>query len=81
MTRYAADTPDTGPVGIIPLNRGTMARAQQYVVGVPIRTLDGIHLAACAQFEESTLDEVQFLSRDNRQNQAAPALGIVLLEG
>ncbi len=80
MARYAADTSDTGPVGIIPLHRGTIERAQQYVLSVPVRTLDAIHLAACAQFDESTPDEVQFLSRDNGQNQAAQALGIVLLE-
>ena len=80
MVRYAADTSDTGPLGVIPLERGTMERAQEYVMRAPVRTLDAIHLAACARFDESTPHEVQFLSRDNRQNQAAQALGIALLE-
>ncbi|WP_375504622.1 hypothetical protein [uncultured Jatrophihabitans sp.] len=80
LKRYAADTSDTGPLGVIPLDGAVIARAQEYVLSTSVRTLDAIHLAACARFGESTPDEVRLLSRDNRQNQAAHALGIALAE-
>lgn len=81
LKRYAADTSDTGPLGVIALDGDVIARAQEYVLSTSVRTLDAIHLAACARFGESTPDEVRLLSRDNRQNQAAHALGIALAEG
>lgn len=80
LSQYAADTSDTGPLGVIALDRDTIARAQQYVLSAPVRTLDAIHLAACARFDECTPDQVRLLSRDHRQNQAAHALGIALAE-
>lgn len=80
LDRYAADTSDTGPLGVIGLDSDTIALAQRYVRQTPLRTLDAIHLAACARFGESTPDEVRLLSRDNRQNDAAQALGIGLAE-
>lgn len=78
LDRYAADTSDTGPLGVVAVDSATIARAQQYVRTTPLRTLDAIHLAACALFGESTPEDVRLLSRDNRQNAAAPALGIAL---
>ncbi|CAN5621791.1 type II toxin-antitoxin system VapC family toxin [soil metagenome] len=80
LDRYAADTSDTGPLGVVALDSDTIALAQRYVLSTPLRTLDAIHLAACARFGESTPDEVRLLSRDNRQNEAAQALGIALAE-
>ncbi|MDT0262189.1 type II toxin-antitoxin system VapC family toxin [Jatrophihabitans lederbergiae] len=80
LDRYAADTSDTGPLGVVALDSDTIALAQRYVLSTPLRTLDAIHLAACARFGESTPDEVRLLSRDNRQNEAAYALGIALAE-
>lgn len=80
LDRYAADTSDTGPLGVVALDSNTIALAQRYVLSAPLRTLDAIHLAACARFGESTPDEVRLLSRDNRQNEAAQALGIALAE-
>lgn len=80
LDRYAADTSDTGPVGVVAVDSHTIALAQRYVLRAPLRTLDAIHLAACARFGESTPDEVRLLSRDNRQNEAANVLGIVLVE-
>lgn len=80
LDRYAADTCDTGPVGVVALDRDTIALAQRYVLSAPLRTLDAIHLAACSRFGESTSDEMRLLSRDHRQNEAAQALGIVLVE-
>jgi predicted nucleic acid-binding protein len=80
LERYAADTADTGPLGVIPLDSATLALAQRYVLAAPVRTLDAIHLAACARFAEATPDEVRLLSRDNRQNEAAQELGIALTE-
>jgi len=79
LDRYSADTSDTGALGVVALDSDTIARAQRYVRTAPLRTLDAIHLAACAQFGESTPDEVRLLSRDNRQNAAAHALGIALV--
>lgn len=80
LDRYAADTSDTGPLGVVALDSDTIALAQRFVLSAPLRTLDAIHLAACARFGESTPDEVRLLSRDNRQNEAAQALGIALAE-
>jgi len=80
LARYAADTSDAGPLGVLALDSDTIALAQRYVLTAPLRTLDAIHLAACARFGESTPDEVRLLSRDNRQNEAAHALGIALAE-
>lgn len=80
LDRYAADTCDTGPLGIIGLDSDTISLAQRYVLQTPLRTLDAIHLAACTRFAESTTDDVRLLSRDNRQNEAALALGIGLAE-
>lgn len=80
LNRYAADTSDTGPLGVIALDRDIIALAQQYVLTAPVRTLDAIHLAACARFDECTPGQVRLLSRDHRQNQAAQALGIALAE-
>ncbi len=80
LDRYAADTSDTGPLGVIGLDSDTIALAQRYVLQAPLRTLDAIHLAACARFGDSTPDDVRLLSRDNRQNEAARALGIELAE-
>jgi len=62
------------------LDGDTIALAQRFVLSAPLRTLAAIHLAACARFGESTPDEVRLLSRDNRQNEAAQALGIALVE-
>jgi hypothetical protein len=59
----------------------TIALAQRYVQETQVRTLDAIHLAACARFAESSVDQVGLLSRDNRQNEAAEALGVTLTEG
>jgi len=80
LDRYVADTSDTGSLGVIALDGHTIALARRYVLRTPLRTLDAIHLAACARFGESTPDEVRLLSRDNRQNEAAQALGIALAE-
>lgn len=80
LDQYAADTADTGPLGVIALDSGTVALAQRYVLRVPLRTLDAIHLAACTRFGESTPEEVRLLSRADRQNDAAPALGLGLVE-
>ncbi|MGC5616676.1 type II toxin-antitoxin system VapC family toxin [Georgenia sp. Z1491] len=80
MDRYAADTSDIGPVGVVALDGATLALAQRYVLSTPVRSLDAIHLAACAQFRESTPDEVRLLSRDRRQNDAAQAIGIALAD-
>ncbi len=76
LDRYAADTSDSGPLGVITLDSDTITLAQRYVLSSPLRTLDAIHLAACARFAETTLDEVRLLSRDNRQHTAAQALGL-----
>lgn len=81
LEQYAADTSDAGPIGVVGLDTETIALAQRYVLRTPVRTLDAIHLAACTGFARSTLDEVRFLSRDARQNEAARALGIALVEG
>lgn len=80
LDEYAADTDDTGPLGVVPLDSDTIALAQQFVLRAPLRTLDAIHLAACARFSDSTADEVRLLSRDKRQNEAARALDIALAE-
>lgn len=80
LDRYATDTSDTGPLGVVALDSDAIALAQRYVLSTPLRTLDAIHLAACARFGASTSDEVRLLSRDNRQNEAARALGIALAE-
>ena len=80
LDRYAADTSDTGPLGVVAVDSDTLALAQRYVLSTPVRTLDAIHLAACARFDEATPDELRLLSRDNRQRQAAQALGIALTE-
>lgn len=80
LDQYAADTSDTGPLGVVALDSDSIALAQRYVLSAPVRTLDAIHLAACARFGEATSDEVRLLSRDSRQNEAAQALGIVLAE-
>lgn len=80
MSQYRADTSDEGPVGVIPLDVETLALAQQDVIAVPVRTLDAIHLAACARFGVSVDDEVRLLTRDHRQNAAAQELGIALVE-
>lgn len=80
LAQYAADTADTGPIGVVGLDADTIALAQRYVLSTPVRTLDAIHLAACTGFANSTLDEVKFLSRDVRQNEAAMALGIARLD-
>lgn len=81
LEQYAADTSDAGPIGVVGLDTETIALAQRYVLRAPVGTLDAIHLAACTGFARSTLDEVRFLSRDARQNEAARALGIALVEG
>lgn len=80
LEQYAADTSDAGPLGVVALDSDTIALAQRYVLGTRLRTLDAMHLAACARFGDSTPDEVRLLSRDNRQNEAARALGIALAE-
>lgn len=80
LDRYAADTSDSGPLGVVAVDGDTLALAQRYVRSAPLRTLDAIHLASCARFGESTPDEVRLLSRDNRQREAAQALGIALAE-
>lgn len=80
LDRYVADTSGSGPLGVIALDTDTIALAQSYVGRAALRTLDAIHLAACARFDESTPDEVRLLSRDNRQNDAARVLGIRLAE-
>lgn len=80
LEQYAADSSDTGPLGVVALDSDTIALAQQYVLSAPLRTLDAIHLAACTRFAASTPDEVRLLSRDTRQNEAARALGIPLVE-
>jgi predicted nucleic acid-binding protein len=81
LDRYTADTSDIGPLGVVALDSDTIALAQRYVRSASLRTLDAIHLAACARFGESTPDEICLLSRDQRQNEAAQALGIALAEG
>ncbi len=78
--RYASDTSDSGPLGVIALDSEIIARAQRYVLGANVRSLDAIHLATCGRFSESTPDEVRLLSRDIRQNEAARLLGIVLAD-
>lgn len=80
LDRYQADTSDTGPLGVIALDSDTLALAQRYVLSAPVRTLDAIHLAACATFRESTPEEVRLLSRDNRQHEAARVFGIAVVE-
>jgi predicted nucleic acid-binding protein len=81
LARYAADSGDSGPLGIIPLDAETLAVAGRYVRDVPVRTLDAIHLAACTRFAGLAVDEVRLLSRDNRQKEASRALGITVSDG
>lgn len=80
LQQYAADTSDSGPLGVVALDSDTLALAQRYILSAPLRTLDAIHLAACSRFAESAADEVRLLSRDHRQTEAARALGIALVE-
>lgn len=80
LARYTADTSDSGPLGVIPLGSATMALAREYVHVTPVRTLDAIHLAACTRVADMTADTVLLLSRDNRQNDAARALGLGIFE-
>lgn len=80
LDQYAADTSDTGPLGVVALDRDTIALARHYVLTAPLRAVDALHLAVCARFGDSISDEVRLLSRDNCQNEAAPALGIPLAE-
>src|SRR5690625_2232063 len=80
LARYGADTSDTGPLGVVAVDSDTFALAQRYGLSASLGTLDAIHLAACRRFGDSTPDEVRRLSRDNRQNEAARALGISLAE-
>lgn len=76
LDTYRADTSDSGPIGVIPLTSDTMALAQQFVGRTTVRSLDAIHLAACAGFAAATSDQVELLSRDERQLTAARALGL-----
>ncbi len=80
LARYAADTSDSGPLGMIPLDSDTLSLARKYVRATAVRTLDAIHLAACSRFAEAVADTVQLLSRDNRQNDAARTLGLGVFE-
>ncbi|HUZ77564.1 MAG TPA: type II toxin-antitoxin system VapC family toxin [Chloroflexota bacterium] len=78
LRAYAADTANSGPIGVLLLDRETLARAAHYVVRTATRSLDAIHLAAAAHCAEQFGDDVQVLTRDVRQAAAAAALGIPL---
>ena len=75
---YNDHTAVDGPIGVLPLNHDTLARAQQFALRVQVRTLDALHLAAAQILAEASDDEISILTRDIRQASAAEDLGLTL---
>lgn len=78
LARYAAHTSDGGPIGVVPLTGATVRAARQMVLEAPVRTLDALHLAAARQLAEASADPIELLTLDDRQADAAAALGLPL---
>lgn len=63
-----------GGIELLDLSSGTLSRALE-AFPVPVRTLDGLHLAII-EFLRSSGEEIELASYDSRLIAAARALGI-----
>ncbi|HEU0168901.1 MAG TPA: type II toxin-antitoxin system VapC family toxin [Chloroflexota bacterium] len=70
-----------GPITVLPLGQETFRRARSFVLSTRVRTLDALHLASARNLALATGEEVQVLTRDRRQAEAAVALGLPLHPG
>lgn len=78
LDAYQDHTADDGPIGVAPLVRETLTRAQLFVRRTSVRTLDAIHLAAAQLLADSSDDDVVLLTLDTRQVAAAIDLGFTI---
>ncbi len=81
LERFDATSGDHGSIGLIALEpQPVLGLATQLVERHPLRTLDAIHLAVA--IEESVVvapdDDLVFVTRDDRQAEAAEAEGLAV---
>lgn len=64
---------------LIELTPAVLARAEETVLRLKVRTLDAIHVASAAMFRDSTGRSLPFITSDERQVAAAEECGLEVI--
>lgn len=70
---------DRGYWELVEIAPAVMAKAEEIVLNVKVRTLDAIHIASAVTFLESTGRPLPFLTSDERQLEAADKCGLEVI--